>query len=289
MKSYGDPRISLESIVPKEEEDEGLSWVSLIRVTAFLASMFAGIGVIYTILLLIVPKGLDILFDPAFQALSGFWVFGITMYFWGVVEKKTLPQMGLIPRWTDLIAGCAIGLSAILLLYGLELVINLVALTPPVNIPIWTIFQVLVVTLLVALLEEIVFRGYIFQTLLTDMPLPVAVGLSTFLYAQVHIIKPGRVHFIWPLIGYLIAGLVLTYAYLLTRNLLLPMGLQGAWILFVMLSDSLHLWQYPIPWLTGDGSPVCGLLGILTVGAIALALRYVYGSLDLEKWAYRRY
>lgn len=287
MKSYGDPKYSLESIVPQEEEEQGLSWVSLIRVTAFLAAVFAGIGVIYTILLLIVPKGLDIIFDPAFQAFSFAWIFGITMYFWGAVEKKTLPQMGLTPRWTELIAGIAIGLSAILLLYGLELVLNLVVLTPPVDFPIWAIIKVLAVTLGVALLEEVVFRGYIFQTLLTDMPLPVAIGISSFLYAQIHIIRPGRVHFIWPFIGYLVAGLILTYAFLLTRNLLLPMGLQGAWLLFAMLSDSLHLWKYPIIWLTGDGSPVCGLLGILTVGAIALALRYVYGSLDLQR-AFRR-
>lgn len=272
---------TLESVVPEEGAES--TWFSLIRVATFLGVTFAGIALLYGLLVLILPGSLGRFFDGTFKTFAFLWTLGSTLAFWGIVEQKTLPHMGLLPRRSELFAGLAVGFCSILLLYGLGLVTGLIRFAPASS-GIFGFFSALLgafgMTLAWVMLEEILFRGYLLQTLLTDMPPWLAALIASFLYAQIHLIRPGQSNVLLPLAGFFLAGLVLSYSYLLTENLFLPIGLHGSWCFFQLFSDRLHLWTYPSPLWTGAGNPQTGILGIAVILFVALALRFVYGPTD---------
>ena len=78
-----------------------------------------------------------------------------------------------------------------------------------------------------ALGEEILFRGYAFQTLMQGMTfLPAALGMSA-LFALAHLGNPDIS--VFGLINVGLAGMWLSLAYLKTRTLWLPFGLHFSW------------------------------------------------------------
>ncbi|MGA1367475.1 MAG: CPBP family intramembrane glutamic endopeptidase [Blastocatellia bacterium] len=88
-----------------------------------------------------------------------------------------------------------------------------------------------------ALYEELLYRGYAFQTLLRDVQPAVPMLLLSLFFAFGHWENPGRSLF--STINTLLAGLWLSLAYLKSGNLWYPFGLHFAW-----------------NWMLG---PVCGL------------------------------
>ncbi len=268
----------LEARVPALEEPES-NWFSLIRIAFFLGVSFAGLALIYGSLIFFLPEGAMSRFDAAFQGMSFFWLLCCAFYFWGAIEKKTLPEMGLSLKGTDLMAGISIGLCAILLLYGLGFVFNLIDLAPLKSGILPAFGGALGLAIALALLEEILFRGYLFQTLLSDMPHWLAAAIASFLFAQVHFLRQGNLQeLLLPFLGFFLAGLSLCYATWLTGNLSLAMGLHFSWLFALSLFERLGIWSYPQSFLTGKGNPLTGLLGIVAVLVISAALRYVYGA-----------
>ena len=95
----------------------------------------------------------------------------------------------------------------------------------------------LVLYFCVALFEETLFRGYIFQTLERSRGSGVALGVTSLLFGLAHLGNPTPgisplQHFAGPLLICLEAGLPLGAAYLLTRNLWLSIGIHWAWDYF---------------------------------------------------------
>jgi len=88
-----------------------------------------------------------------------------------------------------------------------------------------------------ALYEELLYRGYAFQTLLRDVPPAVPLLLLSLFFALGHWQNPGRDLF--STTNTLLAGLWLSIAYLKSGNLWYPLGLHFAW-----------------NWVLG---PICGL------------------------------
>lgn len=86
----------------------------------------------------------------------------------------------------------------------------------------------------VALSEETLFRGYIFQTLEGRWGSGIALGVTSLLFGLAHLANrvPGETvlrHFAGPLLICLEAGLPMGAAYLLTRKLWLSIGIHWAW------------------------------------------------------------
>lgn len=80
---------------------------------------------------------------------------------------------------------------------------------------------------LAGFLEELLFRGYLFQTLMQAVTfLPAALILSAF-FAVAHFSNPNTTTI--GLVNVGLAGLWLSFAYLKTRNLWLPTGLHIGW------------------------------------------------------------
>ena len=126
---------------------------------------------------------------------------------------------------------------------------------------------------LIAILEELVFRGYLFQQLLACSRLVAMIGTSAA-YALVHL-KPNLVwpSSAWELGGLFLLGLVLTVSVLRTGRLYLAIGLHGVLAycarvnkLVVTRSDS------SLQWLVGGDRLVNGLIAWLALILLGLAM-----------------
>lgn len=80
---------------------------------------------------------------------------------------------------------------------------------------------------LAAALEELLFRGYAFQTLMQAITFAPAMLLVSFLFALAHAQNPNSTLF--GLFNVALAGIWLSFAYFKTRGLWLPTGLHFGW------------------------------------------------------------
>jgi membrane protease YdiL (CAAX protease family) len=145
----------------------------------------------------------------------------------------------------------------------------------------WSRFLFLAVFLLLAAsLEEIVFRGYLFQRLLDSIgPLGAMLVLSA-LFGAAHLQNPSATAL--STANTLLAGILLAVAYLKTRGLWLPIALHWSWNLFLgpvfslpisgmKLGPTMFLARVSGPeWLTGgeyglEGSVVLTVVCTLVV------------------------
>jgi uncharacterized protein len=85
----------------------------------------------------------------------------------------------------------------------------------------------LLLLILAAAFEELVFRGYAFQTLLRGAPAVVPILLFSIYFGWAHWGNPDRTLF--STVNTALAGVWLSIAYLRTRNLWFPTALHFAW------------------------------------------------------------
>ncbi|GHO99621.1 CAAX amino protease [Reticulibacter mediterranei] len=101
----------------------------------------------------------------------------------------------------------------------------------PVSVAVVVILQGLGIHLMVALVEEGIFRGIIFRLLERTLGTWVALLLSAILFGMMHLTNPGATVF-GALAIALEGGIMLGAAYVLTRNLWLAVGIHWAWNFF---------------------------------------------------------
>ncbi len=81
--------------------------------------------------------------------------------------------------------------------------------------------------LLAAAGEELMFRGYFFQTLMQAVTFLPAAIIMSLLFGLAHLANPHVTAF--AAVNVAVAGLWLSFAYLKTRSLWLPIGLHASW------------------------------------------------------------
>jgi uncharacterized protein len=155
-----------------------------------------------------------------------------------------------------------------------------------------------------AFFEELLFRGVLFRLLEEWSGTWIALVFSALLFGLAHSANPGAT-LISSLAIALEAGVLLAAAYVVTRNLWLPIGLHFAWNFFegpiygtqvsghVFLTSLLAAHVSGPPLLTGGSfGPEAGLAAIVTclAAAIALLAYAVRRSLTLSPaWKRRAY
>jgi hypothetical protein len=90
-----------------------------------------------------------------------------------------------------------------------------------------SILQLAAIFTLTATLEELLFRGYAFQTLMQGITFAPAMLLVSLLFALAHARNPNAT--VFGLCNVALAGIWLSFAYFKTRGLWLPMGLHCGW------------------------------------------------------------
>jgi membrane protease YdiL (CAAX protease family) len=210
------------------------------------------------------------------------------------LDRRSFVSLGLkLDTWTilDLFAGFAIGGMMIGLIFYLEktlgwLTIDGYALQ---NFPLEEIrgaaIAALITFIFVGWQEELVTRGYILQNLIEGLNVFWAVIISSILFGLMHFANPNSS--INGAVGIFLIGIFLSYAYLATRQLWLPVGLHIGWNFFegtifgypVSGVDSFHVLRQSVngPRLITGGSfgPEAGL--VLLVGLVlGVGLVYAY-------------
>ncbi len=192
------------------------------------------------------------------------------------VQRRSLSSYGLTsPREgkRDLVFGIVLGIGTL----GVMLIIGLVSGACwfdviPDSVRLWrTAVTFIPAAFLVGLLEELVFRGFILQQLLTHSKSLGLIGSSS-LYAAIHLKSLSVTPALWlELGGLFLFGILLAYTYLSTRNLWLAIGLHAALAYGARINKLLLAFPDPASWLAGTSRLVNGLAGwiaLLGIGGI---------------------
>ncbi|MFQ5714354.1 MAG: lysostaphin resistance A-like protein [Candidatus Scalinduaceae bacterium] len=167
------------------------------------------------------------------------------------------------------------------------------------------IIKYILIGCLIGFIEEVFFRGFVLQSFMEDMSLPIAVCTTSLIYSILHFFRadvhvaPGfqafvgfktMAQFFKPLflqfiinlpsiIGLFLVGVVLSYAFIRTRSLYLSIGLHSGWV-FMMKSDSLFLVRIRerFEWFFGDSQLVTGLLIWFFLICFLFIIKKVYSN-----------
>ncbi|MEN9518773.1 MAG: hypothetical protein RLZZ381_1361 [Cyanobacteriota bacterium] len=194
-------------------------------------------------------------------------------------EFLTFADLGLSLNPSDLryvLLGLGASLASLILVFSLESASNLI---------IWRwqnlrqikslLLPILSLSLLISLVEELIFRGYIFITLLADNSFWLAAIASSAIFAALHLIWERKQT--WPqLPGLWLMGMVLVAARVFTNDTIcLAVGLHAGWIWGLTCLDSADLltYEHQDHWFTGmKQQPLAGMAGIMCLGMTGLGI-----------------
>ena len=137
------------------------------------------------------------------------------------------------------------------------------------------LLPILGLSLIISLVEEVIFRGYVFATLREDNSLFVAAIFSSIIFAALHLVWE-RKQTMPQLPGLCLMGMVLVAARVLVNDTIyFALGLHAGWIWGLTCIDSAELltYKYQDHWFTGvKQQPLAGIGGILCIAVTGLAI-----------------
>src|SRR5882724_316130 len=191
-----------------------------------------------------------------FLALAGIWPL---MRALGATSPK---EVGIVPPYGQmkkLFGGILLGIISLAIVVGIEIAKGARSFnqTATAHQIVGAIFFALLTAVVVGALEEILFRGAIFGGLRRVFGWPLALAISSLIFALLHFLKradiAGSVQwnsgfillaklfdfhgFIPVFLGLTLVGAILALAYQRTGNLYFSIGLHGSWI-FILQSFS---------------------------------------------------
>ncbi|MER3524316.1 MAG: hypothetical protein C4326_09680 [Ignavibacteria bacterium] len=201
------------------------------------------------------------------------------------VNAHTMKQLGI---------GCLLGWLMMTVIFGFQYVSDHVMVTAP-DISLVDGVQAFVGAALffavAAMSEEVLFRGYPFQTLVRGIGfIPSAVVMGV-LFAAAHLMNPNAS--VFGFVNTFLVALLFSLAYWRTRSLWLPFGIHFAWnfsqtTLYGYPTSGVHFMEYELTrltqfgpeWTTGGAyGPEGGALATVT---ILVCGWYVYASGSLR-------
>lgn len=137
------------------------------------------------------------------------------------------------------------------------------------------LMPLLCLSLLISLAEELVFRGYVFYTLLTDNSLIIAATTSSIVFALLHLIWE-RKQTLPQIPGLWLMGMILVAARVIANgSIYLALGLHAGWIWGLTCIDSAELiiYKHQNHWITGvNQQPLAGIAGIVCLIVTGLGM-----------------
>lgn len=212
--------------------------------------------------------------------------------FCNFLEHKSVWDLGLRIREGEVlnfVLGTLIGIFMITVVFLIEYHLKLIYVEANSEIHISYLVYGLLTSLSVALMEELVFRGYLFQNALLSLSENQSILLSSIIFGLMHIFNPN-VNFL-AIIVISVIGVLLAICYLRTQTLYLPIGIHFAWNYFEGF-----IYGFPISgnevkgilitksegtvWLTGGTfGPEGGLIGLI-VSFLAVAAVFLLHRLN---------
>lgn len=216
---------------------------------------------VFIIVVALILFGLSAILVPLFarfgvvrsNELSTFIVHGsVLAATWGicrVLEKRPLRSVGLgLHERTgiELVQGLLLGALMMTFIFVVNIAFGFASFSCKA-LPLQQILQISLISIidfsLVAFGEELLFRGYLFQTLAEGTTKLTAVIVFAGLFALGHFHNPNATTF--SLVNIAIAGVFLSVAYLKTRGLWLPIGTHFTWNYFQN-----NIYSFPVSGMT---------------------------------------
>ena len=168
----------------------------------------------------------------AFFGLVG--TFLVVFFFMKLVDKKPLLNLGFQfqNHKKDIIIGVITGLVLMALGFWVLVFFNRLEFT----ITVFSRYEIsltLILFLLVALTEELLFRGYVLRYLMNSFNKNIALIISAILFSIAHALNPNMDAMSY--LNLFLAGIVLGLPYIYTRNLMFPIALHFSWNFFQSL------------------------------------------------------
>lgn len=160
--------------------------------------------------------------------------FLVLLMFMRYVDKENFIELGFQTkgRLEDFIVGITVGLIIMVIGYFLLIYLGEIFFTK-INFDLKELIISILLYGIVALVEEMLFRGYILKNLMISFNKYVALIISSVLFSLMHSFNPNVTWF--SLFDLFLAGLVLGLSYLYTKNLWFPISMHLSWNLFQAL------------------------------------------------------
>tara|TARA_R110002167_G_scaffold65944_3_gene186710 strand:+ start:1102 stop:1956 length:855 start_codon:yes stop_codon:yes gene_type:complete len=150
------------------------------------------------------------------------------------VDKEPFIEVGfhIKNREKDIVIGVFLGLIIMVIAYlGLSLFNQVIF--DRLNFNFLELFYTTLIFILVAILEEVLFRGYVLKNLMLSFNKYIALFVSSILFSLMHGANPNISMF--SLLGLFLAGMALGATYIYTRNLWYPIAFHFSWNFFQSL------------------------------------------------------
>ncbi len=190
---------------------------------------------------------------------------------WLIISQQGLSfaELGLTGEiFISLFRGLLLGLTTLIIVFFLESVLGLIDWHWENRHKLLTVApSIAILALAIAMVEEIVFRGFILKELTQDYPYWSAAIISSLIFALLHLVWERQTTL--PQIpGLWLMGIVLVIAVIVDHGSLgLAWGLHTGWIWALSSIDSAQILTYAQPekpWLTGiHQQPLAGIAGLL--------------------------
>ncbi|MGB5355828.1 MAG: CPBP family intramembrane glutamic endopeptidase [Eudoraea sp.] len=147
------------------------------------------------------------------------------------VDKEAFVQLGFksYNYKREVVLGILMGLASmgigsLVLAFFNQLIFVKILLLPS------EVFLTIILYLLVAIMEEVLFRGYILRKLMRAIDIHWALIISSMIFALMHAMNP---HATWiGLANIFLSGILLGLGFIYTKNLWFPIALHFSWNLF---------------------------------------------------------
>ena len=195
------------------------------------------------------------------------------------VESLSFASLGLNSTANileSILLGLTISLASVIAVFSLESALSLVSWR-------WQNFKallslslpILCLSLLISFIEELIFRGYVFSTLLIDRPYWLAAVISSVIFALLHLIWE-RKQTLPQIPGLWLMGMILVLAKMVNGDsIYLAIGLHAGWIWSLTCIDSAQLviYNHRHHWITGlNQQPLAGFAGLFCLAVTGLGL-----------------
>jgi uncharacterized protein len=220
----------------------------------------------------------------------------VSLWLRKVVDRRSIASLGLWTRWPALrllLLGIAFGACMQAVAFGLEAITKTTRVVGfgALNSDLRLLGVGLGLFLVVALFEELCFRGYLFQNFWEGFGLIPAVIVTSILFACLHLYNPNaQAHVLQTLVGLLLYAVWACYSVVWTKSLWLALGAHLAWNLFegpvfgFPVSGIVTPYQTVLTqstsgptWFTGGAfGPEAGASSLVALGLGLIALRLLY-------------
>ncbi|TGM43969.1 CPBP family intramembrane metalloprotease [Leptospira biflexa] len=200
------------------------------------------------------------------------------------IDKMSIRSLGLewfSQRKTELSLGFLAGILSLSFVVATKILFGVSTWAPkPFMMTDWLMCLYFILSVFcIGFVEELFFRGYLLQSFMKEWGEKKAAILTSVFFSLTHFIRPMKDPFLLlpEMIGLFLVGYALSYAFIYTRSLYLPIGIHAGWV-FVVKMQSYFVAPVPhdLHWLFGGERLVTGAVAWMFMFMFLFGLKHIF-------------